>query len=90
MHVTYDAIGNITAKTVGSNTFYLYYDAAHKHAVDYVRYNSTNYNYNYDANGNMTEGYDFTNPAAVRLRTVTVITGREVCQKHRFKSMPPV
>jgi YD repeat-containing protein len=53
MHVAYDAIGNITQKTVGPNTFTLCYDASHRHAVDYVRYNSTNYDYTYDANGNM-------------------------------------
>ncbi len=71
MQVTYNAIGNITQKTVGPNTFYMSYDSSHKHAVDYVTYNSTNYDYTYDANGNMTQGYDFSNLANIQVRTIT-------------------
>ena len=71
MQVTYNAIGNITQKTVGPNTFYMGYDSSHKHAVDYVTYNSTNYDYTYDANGNMTQGYDFSNLANIQVRTIT-------------------
>ncbi len=71
MQVTYNAIGNITQKTVGPNTFYMDYDSSHKHAVDYVTYNSTNYDYTYDANGNMTQGYDFSNLANIQVRTIT-------------------
>ena len=70
MHVAYNAIGNITQKSVGSNTFYIGYDSSHKHAVDYVNYNSTNYDYTYDANGNMTQGYDFSNLSNIRVRTI--------------------
>ncbi len=71
MSVAYDAIGNITEKTMGSDTFYLYYDSTHKHAVDYVQYDGTNYDYTYDANGNMTHGYDFTDLTDIKVRNIT-------------------
>jgi RHS repeat-associated protein len=68
MNVYYDAIGNITQKTVGSNTLtYSYNDNNHKHAVSAVN----GYNFVYDNNGNMTDGYDFTDPSAPKSRHIT-------------------
>jgi YD repeat-containing protein len=66
MSVDYDSIGNITSKTMGGNTFIYYPDSAHKHAVDYIYFNGQNYDYSYDANGNMTYGPDFTNLASIK------------------------
>ncbi|MBN1253673.1 MAG: hypothetical protein JXA50_00150, partial [Deltaproteobacteria bacterium] len=40
---TYNAIGNIMTKTVGSTTFDYAYDTAHKHAVKTITINSTPY-----------------------------------------------
>ena len=71
LSVSYDALGNIESKVVGSDTFALFYDSTHKHAVDYVTYDGTNYNYIYDANGNMLTGYDFTTPSSPVARTTT-------------------
>jgi RHS repeat-associated protein len=65
----YNAIGNITSKTVGGNTFTYSYSASHKHAVSSITYNGTPYNYSYDNNGNMTSGPDFTNLASIQTRT---------------------
>jgi RHS repeat-associated protein len=67
----YNAIGNITSKTVGGNTFTYSYSATHKHAVSGITYNGTTYSYSYDANGNMTYGADFTNLASIQARTIT-------------------
>jgi RHS repeat-associated protein len=71
MTINYNALGNITSKTVGSKTFTIGYDSTHKHAVDYVTYGGTTYDYIYDANGNMTQGYDFTNTSSITKRTIT-------------------
>jgi RHS repeat-associated protein len=68
MTVYYDAIGNITQKTVGSNTLtYSYNDNNHKHAVSAIN----GYNFVYDNNGNMTDGYDFTDPSTPKRRQIT-------------------
>jgi len=71
MTITYNAIGNITSKTVGGNTFTYSYSADHKHAVCSVTYNGSIYPYFYDSNGNMTYGPDFTNLGNIQARTIT-------------------
>jgi RHS repeat-associated protein len=64
----YDALGNITSKTVGSSTLtYAYNNSTHKHAVSAIN----GYTFSYDANGNMTSGYDFTTPSSPVARTMT-------------------
>jgi RHS repeat-associated protein len=69
---TYNAVGNITFKTVGTNTYnYTYADSSHKHAVSSINYNGNNYNYTYDDNGNITGGPDFSNPGQVNSRSIT-------------------
>jgi len=68
---TYDAIGNMLTRTVGSDTFTYTYDTAHKHAVKTINAFGGNYNYSYDANGNMTAGPDFTDPAQIGWRTIS-------------------
>ena len=72
--VSYNAIGNITSKTMRGNIYSFTYDTAHKHAVKTITLNSTPYSYTYDANGNMTGGPDFTDPAQVATRTITYNT----------------
>jgi YD repeat-containing protein len=69
--INYNSIGNITSKSIGSNSFTYYADSTHKHAVDYIRYNGQNYQYSYDANGNMTYGPDFTNLSSIKTRTIS-------------------
>jgi len=72
---TYSAIGNISSKVIGANTFtYAYSLSAHKHAVSKITLNGTNYSYTYDANGNMTKGYDFTDLANIATRNITYNT----------------
>jgi len=68
---TYDAIGNMLTRTVGSDTFTYTYDTAHKHAVKTINAFGGNYNYTYDANGNMTAGPDFTDPVQIGWRTIS-------------------
>lgn len=70
VNLTYDGIGNITAKTVGSNTFTYAYDPLHKHAVKSITSGGNVYDFDYDANGNMTSGYDLADPASVGERTI--------------------
>jgi RHS repeat-associated protein len=65
---TYNAIGNIVSRTVGSRTYAYAYDTGHKHAVKTITVNGTPYTYNYDANGNMVYGPDFTDPGQIGTR----------------------
>ncbi|MDD5435511.1 MAG: hypothetical protein PH343_08785, partial [Nitrospira sp.] len=72
MNLTYDALGNILTKAVGTNSMnYTGYDPVKVHAVKTLNFNGTAYTFNYDNNGNMTTGYDFTDPANVATRTMT-------------------
>jgi RHS repeat-associated protein len=65
----YDPTGNIIAKVTGSNAMtYAYTDPLHKHAVKTITFNSVPYTYQYDANGNMTSGPDFTDIANISTR----------------------
>ena len=48
-----------------------YNDANHPHAVTDIDLNGTNRSFSYDLNGNMTAGYDLTDPAAVISRGIT-------------------
>jgi hypothetical protein len=66
----YNAIGNITSRQVGSNTFSYTYHATKKHAVSNINLNGSNYAFSYDNDGNMTSGYDLTDPANVASRTI--------------------
>lgn len=50
----YNAVGNITSRQVGSNTFSYTYHPSKKHAVSNIDLNGSNYAFTYDANGNMT------------------------------------
>ncbi|MGB9716478.1 MAG: RHS repeat domain-containing protein, partial [Thermodesulfovibrionales bacterium] len=77
----YDPLGNITKKilkdgtTVLSKLAYAYADTTHKHAISKITLTrsgvSTPYNFNYDANGNMTRGYDFTDLSNIATRQIT-------------------
>lgn len=72
MNLTYDALGNIVTKNVGTNLMnYSSYDPVKAHAVKTLNFNGTAYTFNYDNDGNMTTGYDFTDPANVAFRTMT-------------------
>ncbi len=67
---TYNAIGNITSKTVGANTLtYTYANNDHKHAVSSITLNGNPQAFTYDGNGNMLTGPDFTNLGSVAQRT---------------------
>jgi len=66
----YDALGNITSRTVGTNTWVFAYDGPRNHAVNEVSFNGKDYTYKYDENGNMTRGFDFTDPLEVGKRTI--------------------
>jgi RHS repeat-associated protein len=68
---TYNAIGNLTSKTVGDTALTYKYDQWHKHAVKSVSLNGDDYTYNYDDNGNMIESPDFTNREQVAMRIIT-------------------
>ena len=68
---TYDAIGNITSKTVGTNTMTYNHAGTGPHAVSSINLNGSNYNYVYDDNGNMTTGPDFTDPLQNGSRSIT-------------------
>ena len=50
---------------------YGYNDASHLNAVTDIDLNGTNRTFSYDLNGNMTGGYDLTDPAAVVSRSIT-------------------
>ena len=67
---TYDDIGNILSKIVGPNTMSYAYDSYRKHAVKTVTVNGVEHEYEYDGNGNMLEGFDFTGPAQIATRTI--------------------
>ena len=67
---TYNAVGNIMSKVVGSTTFTYTYHSTRKHAVSNINMNGTNYAFGYDNCGNMTSGYDFTDPSQVGTRTL--------------------
>ena len=67
---TYNAVGNIMSKVVGSNSFTYTYHSTRKHAVSNINMNGTNYAFGYDNCGNMTSGYDFTDPSQVGTRTL--------------------
>jgi RHS repeat-associated protein len=67
MSVIYDSLGNITSKSVGSSTLsYAYNNSLHKHAISAVN----GYSFSYDANGNMTDGWDFTTFSSPKSRTL--------------------
>ncbi len=73
---TYDPTGNIltnifTNSTGNISLAYQYNNTSHVHAVSAITANGTQYNFTYDANGNMTTGYDLTNPTNVVSRTIT-------------------
>jgi len=69
---TYNAIGNITSKTVGTEVLdYKKYVWGHKHAVKEIEHDGTTYTYTYDANGNMKTGYDFRDLNDVATFTIT-------------------
>jgi RHS repeat-associated protein len=68
---TYYPIGNIQTKTIGANTFTYSYDInIHKHAVSKITFGGSDYLFSYDLNGNMTDGYDFTNPVSPKTRHI--------------------
>ena len=68
----YDAIGNITRKTTGTNSYNYSYSYPQKHAVSAIAFNGgTAMPFSYDANGNMLAGPDFTDTAVTGTRTVT-------------------
>ena len=72
---TYNAIGNITSKTVGTDTFAYSYDGPQAHAVSKVRINdTTDYAFQYDDNGNMTDGWNFENLGSVVARDISYNT----------------
>jgi RHS repeat-associated protein len=67
--MAYDGLGDITTKSVGSTTLSYHYDSSlPKHAVKYI--NSTSYSFDYDNNGNMTDGWDFSTPSSPKTRTL--------------------
>lgn len=66
----YNGIGNITQKTIGTDTYSYTYDTAHRHAVKTITLNGTPYNYTYDEAGNTLNGPDFTNPANIATRAI--------------------
>ena len=71
INYTYNAIGNMTSRKVGSTVYtYSYNDPSHKHAVSMINVNSQNHSFAYDANGNMTTGKDLTNLGAIATRTI--------------------
>jgi RHS repeat-associated protein len=68
---TYNAIGNIMSKTVGTTSMTYTYDTLHKHAVRTINFNGIDHTYAYDDNGNMLAGPDFTDPTQMATRTIT-------------------
>jgi len=68
---TYNAIGNILSKSVGNSSFAYTYDPQKKHAVNSITVNGgTTYNFGYDLNGNMINGYDLTDLQNIAARTI--------------------
>ncbi|MGD8671065.1 MAG: FG-GAP-like repeat-containing protein, partial [Desulfobacterales bacterium] len=68
---TYDAVGNLRSKTVGSRRIDYIYDTWHKHAVKTIKLNGFDHQYEYDDNGNMISGPDFSDPAQVATRSIS-------------------
>ena len=68
---TYGATGNLTAKTIGNRSFDYTYDTWHKHAVKTIDVNGFDFQYEYDDNGNMISGPDFSDPAQVATRSIS-------------------
>jgi RHS repeat-associated protein len=66
----YSIMGNIMSKTDGTTAMTYAYDPAHIYAVNKITVGSKSYAFINDNNGNMTQGYDMTNPAAPALRTL--------------------
>ena len=52
---------------------YGYNDASHLNAVTDIDLNGTNRSFSYDLNGNMTGGYDLTDPSAVVSRGISAM-----------------
>jgi RHS repeat-associated protein len=67
----YSPTGNITSKTDGTGTYAYVYHSTRKHALSRIIKDSTNYNFASDNNGNMTSGYDFSDPLQVATRTIS-------------------
>ena len=75
----YDSLHRLISETGTGNytvpasmaMVYGYNDASHLNAVTDIDLNGTNRTFSYDLNGNMTAGYDLTNPAAVVSRSIT-------------------
>ena len=67
-----DEVGGTGNITMESGIFtYAYDDPAHKHAAKTINWNGQDYTFVYDQNGNMTTGFDFTDPSNVAARTIT-------------------
>lgn len=72
MHIEYDSLGNIVSKTTGNNSIDISYNYYSKpHAIDEVSFNGTSYGYTNDANGNMTQGWDFSDLTDAKKRSIT-------------------
>ncbi|MCP4566572.1 MAG: RHS repeat protein, partial [FCB group bacterium] len=64
INYSYDRIGNILSKTEGINFFVYEYNETEKpHALQTIVRNNATYTFTHDPNGNMTHGYDLTEPA---------------------------
>ncbi len=74
----YDSLHRLISETGTGNytvpasmaMVYGYNDASHLNAVTDIDLNGTNRSFSYDLNGNMTGGYDLTDPAAVVSRSI--------------------
>jgi len=66
-----DVTGDYLPPTTYEALIFTYNDPDHINAVSSISYNGTPYAFSYDANGNMTSGYDFTNPASIATRSLT-------------------
>jgi YD repeat-containing protein len=75
----YDNLHRLLEETTSDNTLptdadimiYTYGDSEHINAVTSINYNGTDYGFSYDANGNMKEGWDFTDPNNIVERDIT-------------------
>ena len=65
-----EASTDTSAPTSAEVLIYNYNNVDHINAVSSINYNGNNYNYTYDANGNMLTGPDFTNSSSVVTRTI--------------------
>ena len=70
---SYNSIGNLLTKTIGSDSYIQTYTLPQKHAVYSVSKNGTTRNFSYDLNGNMVSGYDFSGSSPI-LRTIAYNT----------------